>query len=159
MIEFAFFAALAALVGWLVNRKRQQRSTTIAAGEVAEVPCMLKWAAQGSRWRAGRLLIGANPPAWKPSRGKPEVALPADLRRTGTRSPSVREGMSINPGSRIVECTSSGEAVLIAVMPEYLDHVVKAPGERVAVDPRPPGRVLIVRAAERCSHHRPLPVP
>ncbi|MEU2241311.1 hypothetical protein ABZ572_18130 [Streptomyces sp. NPDC018338] len=126
MIELAFLAALAALVGWLVNRKRQQRSTAIAAGEVAGVPCMLKWAAQGSRWRAGRLLIGAGPPAWKPSRGKAEVTLPADLRRTGTRSPSVREGMSINPGSRIVECASSGEAVLIAVMPEDLDHVIKA---------------------------------
>ncbi|MFG3111454.1 AbrB/MazE/SpoVT family DNA-binding domain-containing protein [Streptomyces tendae] len=127
MIELVLGAVAAALVGWLMRRKRQQRSTAIAAGEQTGVPCLLKWPAQGSRWRAGRVLIGAGPLVWKPSFGKQEAALPAGLRRTGMRSPSLREAVSLNPRSRIVECESSdGEVVLIAVVPEELDHVIKA---------------------------------
>ncbi|MGW4271483.1 hypothetical protein ACWEGQ_03780 [Streptomyces seoulensis] len=87
---------------------------------------MLKWSAQGSRWRAGRLLIGPGLLAWKPSFGKQEAVLPADLRQAGVRSPSLREAVAFNPGSRIVECGSSDGEVLIAVMPEELDHVIKA---------------------------------
>ncbi|MEU7070267.1 hypothetical protein AB0B30_18395 [Streptomyces narbonensis] len=126
MLEIAILAAVAALVGWLMNRKRRQRSAAVAAGETAGVPCMLKWSAHGSRWRAGRLLIGAGPPVWKASWGGRELALPTDLRRTGTRAPSTREGMSINPGSRILEYASSAGVVLIAVMPDELDLVGKA---------------------------------
>ncbi|MER5965870.1 hypothetical protein [Streptomyces sp. NPDC002057] len=125
-VSLAVAAVAAALVGRLMIRKRRQRSAALAAGEAAGVPCMLKWAAQGSRWRAGRLLIGAGPPVWRASWGRREAALPADLRRTGTRPPSVREGISINPGSRIVEYASSGGTVLIAVMPDEVDQVVKA---------------------------------
>lgn len=109
-----------------MRRKRQQRSTAVAAGEQAGVPCMLKWSAQGSRWRAGRLLIGAGPLVWKPSFGKQEATLPVGLRRTGMRSPSLREAVAFNPRSRILECESSDGEVLIAVMPEELDHVIKA---------------------------------
>lgn len=101
-------AVAAALAGWLMRHKRQQRSTAIAAGEPTGVPCMLKWSAQGSRWKAGRLLIGAGPPVWKPSFGKPEAVLPTDLRQDAVRSPSLREAVAVNPGSRIVECESSG---------------------------------------------------
>ncbi|MFI8823862.1 hypothetical protein [Streptomyces sp. NPDC053431] len=127
MIDIAFFAVLAALVAWLVGRKRRQRSTATAAGEPAGVPCMLKWSAQGSRWRAGRLRTGgADPLVWKPSFGKREVALPAGLRRTEVRSPSLREAVAINPQSRIVACESSEGELLIAVMPEDLDRVIKA---------------------------------
>ncbi|MFI9293188.1 hypothetical protein [Streptomyces gardneri] len=131
MIELLFFAAVAALVGWLMERKRRQRSTAaavaaVAAGEAAGVPCMVKWSALGSRWRAGRLVIGAGPPVWRASWGRRELALPSDLRRTGVRSPSAREGMSINPGSRILEYASSGGVVLVAVMPDDLDLVGKA---------------------------------
>ncbi|WP_225802692.1 hypothetical protein [Streptomyces sp. NK15101] len=125
MLELVFFVAAAALVGWMMSRKQRQRSTATADGEPAGVPCMLKWSAQGSRWRAGRLLIGAGPLVWKPSLGRREAALPADLRQTGVRSPSLREAVAINPGSRIVECESSDGQVLIAVMPGDLDHVVK----------------------------------
>ncbi|MFE7431581.1 hypothetical protein ACFU78_01095 [Streptomyces tendae] len=126
MIELVLGAVAAVLVGWLMRRKRQQRSTAIAAGEQAGVPCMLKWPDQGSRWRAGRVLIGAGPLVWKPSFGKQKAALPAGLRRAGVRSPSLREAVSLNPRSRIVECESSDGEVLIAVMPEELDHVIKA---------------------------------
>ncbi|MFE1237289.1 AbrB/MazE/SpoVT family DNA-binding domain-containing protein [Streptomyces tendae] len=125
MIELVLGAVAAVLVGWLMRRKRQRRSTAIAAGEQAGVPCMLKWSAQGSRWRAGRVLIGAGPLVWKPSFGKQKAALPAGLRRAGVRSPSLREAVSLNPRSRIVECESSDGEVLIAVMPEELDHVIK----------------------------------
>ncbi|MGX1509012.1 AbrB/MazE/SpoVT family DNA-binding domain-containing protein [Streptomyces collinus] len=73
------------------------------------------------------MLIGAGPLVWKPSFGKQNAALPAGLRRTGMRSPSWREAVALNPRSRIVECESSdGEVVLIAVVPEELDHVIKA---------------------------------
>lgn len=87
---------------------------------------MLKWSAQGSRWRAGRLLIGAGSLVWKPSLGKRQAALPADLRQSGMRSPSLREAVAFNPRSRVVECESSDGKVMIAVMPEELDHVIKA---------------------------------
>ncbi|MFE6225403.1 hypothetical protein [Streptomyces sp. NPDC057854] len=89
---------------------------------------MLKATAQGSRRRSGRLLVGADAgaPVWKPSFGKRETVLPDDLRQVGVRPPSVREAMSVNPGSRIVECDSSTGKILIAVMPLELDQVVKA---------------------------------
>ncbi|MFJ3581722.1 hypothetical protein ACIPPS_05720 [Streptomyces sp. NPDC090127] len=87
---------------------------------------MLKWPTQGSRWRAGHLLIGDGPLVWKPSFGKREAVLPADLCQAGVRSPSLRETVAVNPGSRIVECDSSVGEVLIAVMPLELDHVIKA---------------------------------
>ncbi|MEV7278701.1 hypothetical protein [Streptomyces sp. NPDC093111] len=87
---------------------------------------MLKRAAQGPRWRAGRLLTGAGPLVWKPSFGKQETVLPADLHQAAPRSPSLREAMSINPASRIVECDSPDGKILIAVMPPELDHVVSA---------------------------------
>lgn len=109
-----------------MRRKRQQRAATLAAGKSAGVPCMIKWSAQGSRWRAGRLLIGADPLVWKPSFGKQAVVLPADLCQTAVRSPSLREAVTINPGSRIVECDSSDGEILIAVMPPEVDHVIKA---------------------------------
>lgn len=99
----------------------------MAAGEPAGVPCMLKWPARATRWRPGRLVTGgAGPLVWKPSWGKQEAALPAGLRRTGMRSPSLREAVALNPRSRIVECGSSDGEVLIAVMPEELEHVIKA---------------------------------
>ncbi|MEU6453393.1 hypothetical protein [Streptomyces sp. NPDC047065] len=128
MIELALGVVVAGLVAWLMRRKRQQRATAIAAGQAAGVPCMLKWSVQGSRWRAGRLLIGAGPFVWKPSLGKREAVLPVDLCRVGVRSPSLREAVAVNPGSRIVECESSDGEVLIAVMPPELEHVIKALG-------------------------------
>ncbi|MFB9434607.1 hypothetical protein [Streptomyces showdoensis] len=126
MIEVVVGMAGAALVGWLIHRKQQQRSSAIASGQQAGVHCMLKFAERGSRWKAGRLLIGAGPLVWKPSFGRKETALPADLRQAELRSPSMREGMSINPASRIVECESSDGKISIAVMPPDLDHVIKA---------------------------------
>ncbi|MEU9731423.1 hypothetical protein [Streptomyces sp. NPDC048002] len=87
---------------------------------------MLKWSAQGSRWKAGRLQVGAGPLTWKASFGRQAAALPTDLRRTGVRPPSVREAMGVNPGARIVECESHDGVVLIAVMPEDLRHVIDA---------------------------------
>ncbi|MFG2639872.1 hypothetical protein ACGFYP_02650 [Streptomyces sp. NPDC048370] len=126
MIELAFLAVVAAFVGWLMRRKQQQRSTAIATGEVAGVPCMLKWSAQSTRWRAGRLMIGPGPLVWKASLGKQEAALPTDLRQMGVRSPSLREAVSLNPRSRIVDCESSGGPILLAVQPEELDQVIEA---------------------------------
>ncbi|MFI8964916.1 hypothetical protein ACIGO8_22695 [Streptomyces sp. NPDC053493] len=126
MIELVVGVVAVALVGWLMRRKRQQRSNVTAAGETAGVPCMLKWSAQGSRWRAGRLLIGADPLTWKSSFGRQEAVLPADLRQADLRSPSLREAMAFNPRSHVVECESSEGEVLIAVMPEELDRVIKA---------------------------------
>ena len=110
-----------------MRRKRRQRSDAVAAGEPAGVPCMLKWAAQGARWRAGRLLVpGAGPLVWTPSLRKSETELPAGLRRAEVRAPSVREALAINPGSRIVRCESSDGEVLIAVMPDDLATVIAA---------------------------------
>ena len=87
---------------------------------------MLKRSTGGRRWRPGRLLIGAGPLVWQASWGGRKSALPADLHRTGVRGPSVREALGINPRSRIVECEAADGIILIAVMPEELDLVLKA---------------------------------
>lgn len=71
-------------------------------------------------------MIGPGPLVWKASLGKQEAALPTDLRQMGVRSPSLREAVSLNPRSRIVDCESSGGPILIAVQPEELDHVIEA---------------------------------
>ncbi len=54
------------------------------------------------------------------------VSLPAALRIVEVRSPSLREAVKINGGSRIMECASAEGAVSIAVMPHDLDRVVQA---------------------------------
>ncbi|MEU0368744.1 hypothetical protein ABZ070_00495 [Streptomyces sp. NPDC006283] len=126
LIEVLAAAAAAALVGRLVLRRRRQRAALVDAGEEAGIPCMLKRSTGGSRWRPGRLLIGTGPLAWQASWGGRRSALPAGLRRTGVRAPSMREALGINPGSRIVECEAADEVILIAVMPQELDHVLKA---------------------------------
>jgi hypothetical protein len=123
VVEFMFLALVALLVMGLVRRTQRRRAAKIRSGEQVGVPCMLKWPSQGPRWRAGRLVIGSEPLIWKPVLGKQTITLPADLHRTGTRSPSLREAMSVNPLSRIVECGSSGGEVWIAVMPGDLPHV------------------------------------
>ncbi|MGW7358568.1 hypothetical protein ACWGI0_18545 [Streptomyces sp. NPDC054802] len=126
MVELVLLGALASLIGWLVHRKQRQRSSAPAPADEAGIACMIKGGPGGTRWRPGRLLVGAGPLAWKASWGGRTVVLPAGLRRTGLRPPSMREAMGLNPRSRIIECEAGGETVLIAVMPEELDPVVKA---------------------------------
>lgn len=126
MTELVFFAAVAALVGWLVRSGQRRRSAAFAPGEVVAVPGLLKGPGRGARWRAGRLVIGAEPPVWRPSRGGQELALPADLRPTGTRPPTLREAVRFNPRARVVACESAEGPVLIAVLPEELEQVLGA---------------------------------
>ncbi|MGW5422849.1 hypothetical protein [Streptomyces sp. NPDC003943] len=126
MTELVFFAAVAALVGWLVRSGQRRRSAASAAGEAVAVPGLLKGPGQGARWRAGRLVIGAEPPLWRPSGGGQELALPADLRPAGTRPPTLREAIRFNPRARVVACESAEGPVLIAVLPEELEQVLGA---------------------------------
>lgn len=79
-------------------------------------------------------LIGRGPPtvagssahirvAWEPrTKAGAAVSLPDGLRRVSVRSPSLREAVRINGGSRIVECTSPEGPLLVAVMPNELDQ-------------------------------------
>jgi len=79
------------------------------------------------RWLRGRMVIGPSTMAWESrTRAGSAVSLPAGVRQVSLRSPSLREAMKINGGSTVVECTSSEGAVLIAVMPNELDHVLTA---------------------------------
>lgn len=127
MIDIVLSVGAAVLVGWLVRRKRRRRADAVAGGESVGVPCMVRWPGRRARWKAGRLVVGGvGPLVWKPAFGSREVALPGGLRRAGVRTPSLREAVSINPGSRIVRCVSSDGEILIAVMPEDLDRVIKA---------------------------------
>ena len=73
------------------------------------------------------MVIGPTSMAWE-NRGRGgAVSLPPGLRHVGVRSPLLREAAwKMNAGSRIVECTSSEGAVLVAVMPNELDHVLTA---------------------------------
>ncbi|UQX00965.1 hypothetical protein [Streptomyces sp. RerS4] len=114
MIEFLCLAAAATGVGWLVRRRHRQRQ---AAGPPAGIPGMARRPAGTGRWRAGTLYADQGAGArWQPGRG-PAVPLTA-ARATGLRVPTVREGISINPGSRIVTCAlEGGDTMEIAVMP------------------------------------------
>jgi hypothetical protein len=96
VIELVLCVLAAVLVGWLVRRRRQRRADVVAG------------------------LVR------KPAFGRREVALPGGLRRARVRAPSVREAVGVDPGSRIVPCVSADGEIPIAVMPEELDHVIRA---------------------------------
>ncbi|KOU17295.1 hypothetical protein ADK52_32155 [Streptomyces sp. WM6372] len=137
MIEFLVGAAAAVGVGWLVRRKHRQR---LAAGSPDGIPCMARHPAGAGRWRVGTVFTGAGGVRWVPRRGEP-VPLPGG-RATGVRVPSVKEGISINPGSRIVACTygtggadrtggtggtgTAAGTIEIAVMPLDLRELLEA---------------------------------
>lgn len=129
VIEFAVVALAAAGTGWLMRRKHRSR---VAAGNVAGIPCMARTPAGRGRWRMGRVYVDGGAARWVPRRGEP-VELTGG-RATAVRAPSVKEGISINPGSRIVTCTlgdGSGEAggdggIEIAVMPLDLRELLAA---------------------------------
>ncbi|MFJ3878110.1 hypothetical protein ACIPW5_11680 [Streptomyces sp. NPDC090077] len=122
MIEFLFFALVAGGLGWLLRRKHRQRT---AAGSPAGIPGMARTPAGAGRWRPGRLYADPGAARWQPGRG-PAVSL-AGARATAVRMPSVREGISINPGSRIVACALEGGGTMeIAVMPLDLRGLLEA---------------------------------
>ncbi|MGW0394244.1 hypothetical protein ACWDYJ_25830 [Streptomyces sp. NPDC003042] len=113
MIEFVLLAVGAVGAGWLLRRKHLER---VAAGRPAGIPGMARRPAGEGRWRVGRVHVDQGVARWEPRRG-PAVPL-TGARATGLRVPSVREGISINPGSRIVTCLlEGGEEMEIAVMP------------------------------------------
>ncbi|MFF5448498.1 hypothetical protein [Streptomyces sp. NPDC012888] len=132
MIELAFLSLLAVAAAFVFRLFRREHRRRAAAGPVPGIPCMLRRPAGEGRWRAGRITAGAEgePPGtvrWTPSRGTP-VPLPG-LVHTQIRVPTVREGMAINPGSRIVRCedpTGPETAALeIAVMPLDLAELLR----------------------------------
>ncbi|MEU9302866.1 hypothetical protein [Streptomyces sp. NPDC048269] len=132
MIEIVAAVLAAAGAGWLLRRKHLART---AAGPVPGIPGMARRPVGEGRWRPGRVYADGGAARWVPQRGEP-VPLPG-ARATGVRPPSMREGMSINPGSRIVTCAyAGGGSIEIAVMAldlrELLAAIAQAPGE----DPR-----------------------
>ncbi|WP_329194869.1 MULTISPECIES: hypothetical protein [unclassified Streptomyces] len=122
MFGFLFLAVVAAVTGWLVRRAQRRRAV---AGSPAGLPCMARHPAGRGRWRSGRVYVDQGAARWRPRRG-PAVDL-TGARATAVRPPSVREGLSINPGSRIVTCTpAAGPAIEIAVMPLDLRELLAA---------------------------------
>lgn len=132
VIEIVVLVLGAAGAGWLLGRKHLSR---LAAGPVPGIPGMARRPAGEGRWRAGRLYVDEGAARWVPERGAP-VPLPGG-RATGVRAPSVKEGISINPGSRIVTCAYDGEGegdgggggggtIEIAVMPLDLRELLAA---------------------------------
>lgn len=131
MIEYAVFAVGAAGAAWLLRRKHLQRRT---AAPVQGIPCMARQPAGAGRWRSGRVYAEQGAARWVPGRGEP--VLLTGGRATGVRVPSIKEGISINPGSRIVTCTYVGGGVEggtavgieieIAVMPLDLRELLAA---------------------------------
>ncbi|MFE2286095.1 hypothetical protein ACFXDJ_18230 [Streptomyces sp. NPDC059443] len=118
MIEFVVGALGAAVAGWLLRRKHLRR---VAAGPAAGIPCMARQPAGQGRWRSGRVYADQGAARWEPGRGEP--VLLTGGRATGVRAPSVREGIAINPGSRIATIAYAGAegevevGIEIAVMP------------------------------------------
>lgn len=86
---------------------------------------MVRIPAGEGRWRAGRVYAEEGVARWVPERGE-AVVLPGG-RATGVRVPSVKEGISINPGSRIVTCAyDGGGSIEIAVMPLDVRELLEA---------------------------------
>ncbi|MBT2473005.1 hypothetical protein J7E97_35445 [Streptomyces sp. ISL-66] len=147
MIEYAVLAAAAAGTGWLMRRKHRRRQ---AVAPAPGIPCMARQPPGRGRWRSGRVYADRGAARWVPRRGEP--VLLAGARATGVRAPSVKEGLSINPGSRIVTCAyadaagaatgeasatgdvpvsagvGAGAAIEIAVMPLDLRELLAALG-------------------------------
>ncbi|MET9856478.1 hypothetical protein ABZY57_26490 [Streptomyces sp. NPDC006450] len=125
MIEYVALAGAAAATGWLVRRKHLRRQ---AAPPVPGIPCMARQPAGTGRWRSGRVYADRGAARWVPGRGEPVVLTGG--RATGVRPPSVKEGISINPGSRIVTCEfdegGGSGAMDIAVMPLDLRELLAA---------------------------------
>ncbi|MFE4259873.1 hypothetical protein [Streptomyces sp. NPDC056883] len=129
MIEYVVLAGAAAGTAWLMRRKHRSRQ---AATPVPGIPCMARRPAGIGRWRSGRVYADQGEARWVPGRGEPVVLTGG--RATAVRAPSVKEGISINPGSRIVTCTlgdGSGEVggdggIEIAVMPLDLRELLAA---------------------------------
>ncbi|MFF5702925.1 hypothetical protein ACFY7H_10530 [Streptomyces sp. NPDC012794] len=122
MIEFLFLSLAAGGLGWLLRRRHRQR---LEAGSPAGIPGMARIPAGEGRWRPGRLYADQGAARWQPAR-RPAVPL-AGARATAVRVPSVREGISINPGSRIVACALEGGGTMeIAVMPLDLRALLEA---------------------------------
>ncbi|MEV0906966.1 hypothetical protein [Streptomyces hokutonensis] len=111
----------------ITRRVRLRRAVTSGRGPV----CMLKWPERDGRWRPGRLSKGADGQlTWTPAPRGAEVALPAELRRTGSRKPSWwREAMAVNPSSRILEYEAAGEPLLIAVFVDDFEAMAEILGE------------------------------
>ncbi|MFE9562391.1 hypothetical protein ACFYM0_14940 [Streptomyces sp. NPDC006487] len=99
MIEYVVLAGAAAGTGWLMRRKHLRRR---AVAPVPGIPCMARRPAGAGRWRSGRVYADRGAARWVPGRGEPVILTGG--RATGVRVPSVKEGISINPGSRIVTC-------------------------------------------------------
>ncbi|MCX5014159.1 hypothetical protein OG765_24700 [Streptomyces sp. NBC_00555] len=133
MIEMVVVVLAAAGAGWLLRRKHLARTAT---GPVPGIPGMARRPAGEGRWRAGRVYADGGAARWVPQRGEP-VPLPGG-RATGVRVPSVKEGISINPGSRIVTCTyEGGGSIEIAVMPLDLRELLEAVGQTDTDTPSP----------------------
>ncbi|MFD9411956.1 hypothetical protein ACFWBN_33780 [Streptomyces sp. NPDC059989] len=122
VIEIVLVLLGAAGAGWLLRRKHLAR---VAAGPVPGIPGMARRPAGEGRWRPGRLYADEGAARWVPERGEP-LPLPGG-RATDVRAPSVKEGISINPGSRIVTCAyDTGGSIEIAVMPLDLRELLAA---------------------------------
>ncbi|MFZ3497359.1 hypothetical protein ACODT5_29735 [Streptomyces sp. 5.8] len=125
MIEYVVLAGAAAGTAWLMRRKHLRRQ---AVAPVPGIPCMARRPAGTGRWRSGRVYADQGAARWVPSRGEP-LSLTGG-RATGVRAPSVKEGISINPGSRIVTCAFEvggiADGMEIAVMPLDLRELLAA---------------------------------
>ena len=127
VIELVVVLAAAGLTAWWFRRRVKQRANSAAQGNVIKIPCLLRHPALEGRWLRGRLLVGPSGMGWEPrTKAGAAVSLPEGLRQVSLRSPSWRESMKINGRSRIVECSSPEGALLVAVMPNELDHVLTA---------------------------------
>jgi hypothetical protein len=126
MIAAVVFVLVGFGADWIVRRVRLRRAPVSGRGPL----CMFKWPAQSSRWRPGRLLRGADGVlTWTAAFRGQAVALPAGLHRTGTRKPTWREAVAVNPSSRILEYRAADEVMLIAVLPDDFDALMLILGD------------------------------
>lgn len=127
MTEVVLLLSVGAVTTWWLGRQVRHRAAEAANGGVIAVPCLLRHPARDGRWLRGRMLTGPAMAAWEPrTRAGAGISLPAGTRPFDVRSPGPREAMRINAGCRIVECSSAEGPLLLAVMPNELDHILTA---------------------------------
>ncbi|WP_424217485.1 hypothetical protein ACN20G_35560 (plasmid) [Streptomyces sp. BI20] len=108
--------ALLVVLGRLLVRDRARRTALLPTG----VPGMARRPAGTGRWRPGLVAPGPDGALrWIPDRG-PATDLPPQV-HWDPRTPTVREGITINPGSRVLRCAPAADPTTeqweLAVMP------------------------------------------
>ncbi|MER6062672.1 hypothetical protein ABT167_16040 [Streptomyces sp. NPDC001792] len=109
------------LLAWLPRRM----AARVLAGEAGFVRVMANLPAKGRRYSLG-LVRAEGEFQWEPRWSWTRLReLPTDLRYTGARVITAREGLWLSPGGLVIECESSAGPVLLWVRAAHVEHIME----------------------------------